>query len=765
MKFILFLIAALFSLNLYAQTTSLTGQVLDSVNKEPVINAACFIDGQLKAYTDYDGKFAISIVGDKHTLKIATVGYVDYTSVITNLLQEAKPILLKKSTLLLNTVVVSASKFEKNLAEETVSMEVIRPKFIQNNNFTQMDDALNKIAGVDIVDGQANIRGGGGWSYGAGSRVLVLVDDMPMLTADAGDAKWDFLPIENCEQVEVIKGASSSLYGSSALNGVIHFRTAFATSKPKTKITYYSGWGGNAADSSSQWWGDFPPVFSGVNFFHVEKSGQLDWVIGGAGYTDFNRSYLQGDYTNRGRLNANLRYRVKHVPGLAIGCNINVQRSKGSLFFYWKNDTSGVFQPYGGLDSATTTLSKTDTRRMNIDPYISFVGNHGFRMSLRSRLFRSNNINNTNQSSLADLIYTEQQFQKQFPAHFNVTVGAVHSYSTVKSQLFNNHSGNNLAAYVQLEKKIGKLWLSGGWRYEFYRIDNQTDNSKPVWRTGMNYQLAKATYLRAAWGMGYRFPSIGEKYIRTKVGAANVLPNPKLLPERGNSAEVGVKQGFKFGKWAGFVDAAYFTSVYNHMTEFQFNEYYPLYDPTNPGATPIDSFIAYLGFSMVNITRAQINGAELSVASQGKIGPVELSIYAGYTFLAPKELSFDSARKSTYSNDTINFLKYRNKHTIKTDIEAQYKNWTLGTGFRFISPMINIDRIFEDESAFPVGIARFRKNHVKGTYLLDARLFYQINPTIRIGFLVKNILNQLYTDRPANPMPPRNYTLQVVFDI
>ena len=43
---------------------------------------------------------------------------------------------------------------------------------------------MEQIPGVNITDGQANIRGGSGWSYGAGSRVLVMVDDMPLISGD-----------------------------------------------------------------------------------------------------------------------------------------------------------------------------------------------------------------------------------------------------------------------------------------------------------------------------------------------------------------------------------------------------------------------------------------------------------------------------------------------------------------------------------------------------------------------------------------------------
>ena len=122
-------------------------------------------------------------------------------------------------------------KYEQKIEEITVSMEVIKPSLIENKNTTNIQTAMDQVPGVNITDGQANIRGGSGWSYGAGTRVLVLVDDMPLISGDAGQVQWKLIATENINQVEVIKGASSALYGSSALNGIINIRTAFPSQK------------------------------------------------------------------------------------------------------------------------------------------------------------------------------------------------------------------------------------------------------------------------------------------------------------------------------------------------------------------------------------------------------------------------------------------------------------------------------------------------------------------------------------------------------
>ncbi len=136
---------------------------------------------------------------------------------------------------------VSADRIEKRVAELSVSMNIVKPSVISQNHITEIQELINKTSGIEVLDGQASIRGGSGFSYGAGSRVLALIDGLPMLSADAGNIKWQYLPLENLAQIEIIKGASSVMYGSSALNGIINFRTADADIIPVTQFQHRSG--------------------------------------------------------------------------------------------------------------------------------------------------------------------------------------------------------------------------------------------------------------------------------------------------------------------------------------------------------------------------------------------------------------------------------------------------------------------------------------------------------------------------------------------
>ena len=64
-------------------------------------------------------------------------------------------------------------------------MEIIRPELIDNKGITSLEQAVEQTPGVSTFDGQVSIRGGSGFSYGAGSRVLLLWDGMPFVSIPA----------------------------------------------------------------------------------------------------------------------------------------------------------------------------------------------------------------------------------------------------------------------------------------------------------------------------------------------------------------------------------------------------------------------------------------------------------------------------------------------------------------------------------------------------------------------------------------------------
>jgi iron complex outermembrane receptor protein len=795
-SYTLIIAALFFCLIAYSQEAYIKGKVIDAQSKETLIGVNVILSDNTGSATDIDGNYTIKVKPGKITITFKYIGYKSVTKTIdiaegeTKILNQA----LEKDSKELDVVVVSAGRYEQKLEDVTVSMEVLKPDLIENKNTTNMETIIEQIPGVNIIDGQANIRGGGGFSYGAGSRVLLLVDDMPLLSADAGDIKWNFIPVENIEQVEVIKGASSALFGSSALNGVINVRTAYPKNEPITKITVFHGlYGdpvrrdttGSIRDSLGflnkplKWWTNSNPTYTGTNFLHSRKVGNLDLVIGSALFSD--EGYREGEREQRGRVNFNLRYRSKKIEGLNIGLNGNAQYAKGGLFLIWQNADSGAYRPLGGRTLDYTTI------RANIDPYLIYYSQKGDRLSIRTRYFNVTNLNESRQQSFAHLYYTEAQYQKKLENNLTLTTGITNIYSVVESDLYGNHFANNSSFYSQVDKKFWeRLSISLGIRLEHFRtdsIESLTDIAimpeksffrndsiindtitlfrnatyRPIPRIGINYQLFEFTYLRASYGQGFRFPSIAERFIRTSASGLEIYPNLDLKPETGWSAEIGIKQGIKLGDWKGFLDIAYFLTRYRNMVEFSFGQW------GNPAVDPIFG----VGVKSLNVGYAEISGWDGSLMGTGKIFGINTTLTAGYTYMIPIILNLDSMYKSTLADSTINILKYRFRHLAKTDVQFDYNKFSTGISFRYNSFMENVDYFFVMPIIGDLLTPGYREYRAKrqdrrGDWVFDYRISYQITEQSKIAFIINNVFNREYMIRPADIQPPRTFALQYV---
>ncbi len=765
----------LLSAFLRAQTTELKGRVTTTASKEALIGVTVIADSSATATSsDVNGDYSLKLMPGKHNLTFKMIGMSEKRLVVELKEGETKSlnVSLEESTKELGLVVVSASKFEQRIEDVTMSMQVLKPDIVENKNTTSMDEIIDQIPGVNVIDGQANIRGGSGWSYGAGSRVTVLVDDLPQLTADAGDAKWSFLPVENLQQIEVIKGASSAQFGASALNGVINIRTAYPTATPKTKLNIFTGFYDpnqkielNDTTYDLNWSGNIPHKMSGANFFHSRQIKNFDLVVGGNVLMD--DGYRQGEYEMRGRFNFNTRYRSRKIDGLSYGLNFNTMYTVGTLFFIWQNDTTGAFLPLGGTGDGTS-LSDYTTYRTNVDPFLTYADKKGNTHKIRTRYFKTTNINNTNQGSTAQFYYGEYQYQKRFSDKLSLSGGIAENYSKVVSDLYENHDGNNFAGYAQADFKLWKLTFSLGGRAEKYRIDSLSDKITPVFRSGINYHVLKETYLRASYGQGYRYPSIAEKYVSTDVGLLGIFPNDSLSAEKGSSTEIGLMQGIKISGWKGYFDVAIFQNKYDNMIEFAFSQWAPV--PSHP------PYVHYIGFKGLNIGNTKITGIDISLSGVGKICGINTTLIAGYTYIKPIQTYFDSTYikaigkalgiedNGYLGTDSSNILKYRFQNMFKGDLEFGYKKFAIGLSVRYTSYMKNIDKLFVHPfwgSQISPGVTHYRQSYKSGDTIYDLRMSCQVTENAKLSLIVKNLTNHLYMQRPTDMQPPRIFMVQV----
>lgn len=741
-----------------AQNPVVTGSVTDAVTGEALAGVNVFLNSSHGVATDAEGRYTLSVPPGKNIIRFRFIGYMPVEKTIEAV--DGQRITLDVSMQvqagMLDEVVVSAARYEQKISDVIVSMDVLGAERIESTHTIMVETALQQVSGVMFLDDQVSIRGGNGYSYGVGSRVLLLLDDLPMLTGGGGEAKWDFVPLENLSQIEILKGASSALYGSSALNGVINIRTAYPGEKPETAFTLYSGIYGNPRRREIAWW-DAQPFYSGARFSHSRRIGNLDLVGGANVHTD--KGYRENENEKYIRANLNTRYRFRKIEGMAAGLNANAMFNEGGNFLLWLNGDTGVYRASPDFDQHFKNT------RFNLDPHLTWHRNDDSRHTLKGRFYKvtydSDSLHNYDNT-----FFGEYQYLKKWENKLSITAGASATSVETVSNLFGSarHTASNQSVYIQAEKQYREWRFSFGSRYEWHRINRERQASKPLFRAGVNYQAGKYTFLRGSFGQGFRYPAIAEKYAATAVGALKIFPNDTLMPEYGWNAEMGIKQGFSPGSVQGYADAALFWTEYRDMIEFTFGQHYPP-GLTNP--TLID-FFNYTGFRAFNITNARIAGMEVNFTGRGSAGIAKFTFSAGYTYTNPVDKDFGKCENTASTNKNI--LKYRFYHNVKVAFDVSVKEFSTGLNLDYHSHIINIDRAFEDSLrvngvAVPIfilpGLYEYRQKHNTGDVLVNWRFAWQPAGRLKVSFIINNLFNREYMTRPADVGPPRTFAVQV----
>ncbi|MFN0274372.1 MAG: TonB-dependent receptor [Chitinophagales bacterium] len=751
----------LLSLNL-CFSQSISGTITDASTSELITGVNIAAENNTGTTSDNNGNYFLQLHPGKYIVMFSFIGYkTEKKEVIiignqtTELNIQLKPVIQE-----LDIIVVSGSLYEKKLTEETVSIDVITANLIQNTNSTSLSDAILKAPGVYMLDEQANIRGGTGFTYGAGSRVMLVVDDQILLAADRGDAKWNFVPLEITEQVEVIKGASSVLYGSSALNGVITVRTKWPTDSPQTTISVFQGVYDNPQIKEAAWW-DFPPLITGISFSHLHKYENFDLVLGSNIVRE--DSYLQGEHSYRGRINWKTRFRPENNK-FTYGINGNAMLDDEGIYFLWADkDTSG-FVPFGGIDTSTSTVLNWKYKWLSIDPWVQIYDKNDNTHRIKMRFYNNNVTYSDTTGGNAWLLNFDYQYHHEFNNDLILTTGATGYYFHVRDDQLLDHDGFFAGAYVQLDKKIfDRLALNFGVRDELYKLDTIDGIAVPIFKGGINYQTGARSFLRASFGQGYRVPSLVEKYARTSLGLLQILPNEDITAEYGWNAEVGLKKQIFLDEWKGYADLAVYVTDYQDMTEFTFGFY------DFEGAT-------VAGFKSLNTSRARLGGFEFTMNGAGKILGNNFTFLGGYNYVYPADLSVDSSFGdwNTFTNNffhgitnkdsafLITVLKYRFRHMMRFDAEYEISKWNIGADVNYFSAMDNVDAIFQ---FFIPELTEYLAEHENGDWIFDVRVGFAFTEKQKIQLLVKNITNRMYALRPAKYDPPRSFTVQYKIEI
>ncbi|WP_290797233.1 TonB-dependent receptor [Flavihumibacter sp. UBA7668] len=224
----LFLIISLFlTIAVHAQDIVLQGTILTSENNQPIGTASIRIKDKLIGTTSNSkGQFRLVLSKTKLpvTLIISSVGFEEKELLV----QEAGSnlaILLDKKSVLLNEVVTAASRIQESILSSPVTIEKMSQRSIRENPSLGFYDGLQHIKGMEVVTSsltykQVNTRG---FNSTGNSRFLQLIDGVDNQTPGLNFAVGNQFGASDIdiENVEIIPGSASALYGPMAFNGAL----------------------------------------------------------------------------------------------------------------------------------------------------------------------------------------------------------------------------------------------------------------------------------------------------------------------------------------------------------------------------------------------------------------------------------------------------------------------------------------------------------------------------------------------------------------
>jgi vitamin B12 transporter len=442
---------------------------------------------------------------------------------------------LEANTLTLNPIVVSATKTEQSLQNTTANIEIITAKEIEDKHYTTIAEALNSLSGVSVTS-----NGGFGKSTSVflrgfdSKRALVLIDGIRYndVSNSQDGASFEHLMLSDVEQIEVIKGAQSGVWGSEASAGVINIITKKA--QMGTILTASLGYG------------SFDTRKYGASLAH--KSDSYDFRLGvnrinTDGFTSYARRYTDiNDYEDDGykntTINLNGGYRFDDYNTLRIShTDIN-------LYTEYDSTTKDSEASYDKREK----LSQISFENKNNIALTKFYTNRStFARDYSTGSEFDGKVNEYGVS--AELPYSENDFiliggdYKSFE-HLN----QLNKKYTAKGIFLTNH--NQFWQNLILTESI--------------RSDNyDAFDDKTTGKIGMKYNFGSDTYLASNYGTAYNVPTLYQLYDGT-------YGNSTLKSEDTKSYDVtfgyhGVTLTYFSSRVKEMIDYDFTTSKYNNI--------------------------------------------------------------------------------------------------------------------------------------------------------------------------------------------------------
>ncbi len=724
--------------------------------------------------TCINGLADLSQFPDDVLIEISFIGYETRKITKNEMAKKDYVILLAQSSQYLEDVVISASKFREKRENVAYQIQSLDIKQISNANASTTADLLTVTQGITIQKSQL----GGGSPIIRGfeaNRVLLVVDGVRMNNAiyRSGHLQNSLTVDANAlEIVEVVFGPSSTIYGSDALGGVVHFYTkkpVFSKNdktfvKSNAEVRY-----GSAANEYS---------------FHVDNNIGWNKVANFLSITVKQFGDLRmGEWRPHGYDDWGLvHHYMNEDDEIILNENPSIQVGTGYQQIDILNNTAWrvneeVFIRFNNQFSTTSDIPRYDNLQEYKDgnlkwsewsygPQTRFMSSLDINSYKTSRFFDGHNLTAAYQFIEEDRItrkYQSDDYNNTYvDAHvtslnwdftldklvygLELTNNNILSTATEGTQTRYPSGGSNLttaALYGSYKKEVNEhiVW-NAGMRYSQVFGDMSFNNTDPVFvadkiefnngaLTGNVNLIYKPTQKwKFDWvaSSGFRNPNIDD-YGKVFVKKGNmVIPNPDLTPEYAYNGEMSITKKWKTIQSTGNVYYTYLKDaiVKQDLGYSQFHEYEDVNVQT-----------------LMNSPEAYIYGWSFGMKSQ-------LASWLWYEESFTWQKGWDISNDEPLGHIPPAFGKSLFK--IKID-KLEYKIWGIYTAWKYIEDM-NSSGVDNDDLGTGEGYPSW--------WTLNTSAQYKVNDNLKIQFGIENILDQHYrTFASGISAPGRNFIISL----
>ncbi|MCB0725253.1 MAG: TonB-dependent receptor [Ignavibacteriae bacterium] len=735
---------------------SLSGLVVDDDSKEVIASATVTLENAdtksfIKTETDISGNYAFADVpAGLYNISSNRIGYVSQSFRI--LIEDGKKktfnIFLSPAQIETEKVNVTSSKVELTLQQTPSSINLVESDEIKQKNFLTFDNIMEGVQGVTVnrssginvsslsIRGSSDVAGGG-----IGNRVLLLLDGRPSLTGDSKGALWSLIPISMIERTEVVKGAFSSLYGSSAIGGVVNVITKKPTYKPSLYVNLNYGFYEKLPNS--QRFSNDLLTYTGADVLHSNTIGKFSYLFN-LDYKQSDGHAQQTDYEFYG-INSKFTYDV--IDNRDLEVSLQYTNSKSGYPHYWSTSS----QPY---KVATYYLGdEIDKQTQSFDVYYRAFPNTKSKYSTRFYYYglNSNSFYNPNNPVSRQFAPSGQgldtyidsynfgnisQFDMQIGKSNYLIAGLDAQWNIVRSQpadiLYGDQQMNNFGIFAQdkidlITDKFSNPVLSTtlGARLDYNLVVSGIESFQVSPKISFLYTpevssgVLSNTSFRLLGGRAFRAPSIAELYFKKELfGGFDFVYNPDLKPEEMYSIEFGLRKQFR-NRFT--FDAAVFYNLYDNLIQYR-----------NIGTG------VYGPFQVQNVADAEIKGFEFYIDYNSTLNvsgePFGYYFNVGYTYMDAKDTSPDRAD---------DLLPYKPKNNLNFTTNFDYYGFNLNIYGRYLSKV--------EEVIF------YRYEEPQDYFLLNAKLSKQLTSNFSIFIGANNILDESYQELERIQAPNRNF--------